>query len=102
MNETKMGYCESKSVCFPISKNTAVKDQRVNGSGCFITKHLRYTLMGFERNYQVQILSKQINKIRLYSSKTALQSLIKLTIDPRFFTGFADGESYFSIKIIGT
>jgi len=39
-----------------------VKEQRVDGS-CFINNKklmkLRYTLMGFERNYQTKILSKQ-------------------------------------------
>jgi hypothetical protein len=30
--EKKMGYRESKSVCFPFFGNTAVKEQRVDGS----------------------------------------------------------------------
>ena len=106
ISEKKMGSRESKSVCFPIFRNTAVKDQRVNGSWCINSIQLMYinsiqskcTLMNFKRNFQVKILSKQINKIRLYSSKTVSQSL-KLAIEPRFFTGFADGESCFSINI---
>jgi hypothetical protein len=37
--------------------------------------------MGFGRNYQVGILSNQINKLRMYTS-IAAQSDIKLTMDP--------------------
>ena len=55
MNENEMGYRGSKSA------NKAVKEQRVDGSWCKKPLHLRYTLMGFERNYQVKILSKQLN-----------------------------------------
>ena len=37
--------------------NAIVKEQRVYGSGCIISKsimHLRHTLTDFERNYQVK------------------------------------------------
>jgi hypothetical protein len=47
-----------------------VKEQRVDGSwykGFFNPMYLRCTLMGFERNYQIKIPSKQLN-IRNYSS----------------------------------
>jgi hypothetical protein len=59
IDEKKMGYRGSKSLFF---KNS-VKEQRVDGSWCFNNKllHLRYTLTGFERNYQVKIPSKQLN-----------------------------------------
>ncbi len=59
MNENEMGYRGSKS---PIFLREGVKEQRVDGS-CFINNtkimKLRYTLMGFERNYQTKIPSKQ-------------------------------------------
>ena len=61
MNESEMGYRGSKSV---LESNT-VKEQRVDGSYCIKAKsnlmQLRCTLMGFERNYQVKVLSKQLN-----------------------------------------
>jgi hypothetical protein len=56
LNETEMGYRGSKSA------NKAVKEQRVYGSGSIAKNKqmlLRCTLMGFERNYQVKIPSKQ-------------------------------------------
>lgn len=52
INENKMGYCGSKSEIF------SVKEQRVNDS--FSKSNflgLRCILMGFERNYQIKILS---------------------------------------------
>jgi hypothetical protein len=44
-----------------------VKEQRVDGSWLLIMfktlfRSLRCTLMGFERNYQIKILSKQLTK----------------------------------------
>jgi hypothetical protein len=50
----------------------AVKEQRVDGSWWIsyfkLPKliHLRCTLMGFERNYPIKILSKQLNKLFFY------------------------------------
>src|SRR6201986_1464114 len=55
MNENEMGYRGSKSNF--ISK--FVKEQRVDGSYCINLMQLRYTLMGFERNYQFKIPSNQ-------------------------------------------
>ena len=57
MSENEMGYRGSKSA------NKAVKEQRVDGSYCIKTKimQLRCTLMGFKRNYQIKVLSKQLN-----------------------------------------
>jgi hypothetical protein len=46
-------------------KSVTVKEQRVDGSYANILA-LRCTLVGFDRNYQVKILSNQINK-RLFS-----------------------------------
>jgi len=62
MNENEMGYRGSKSFFFLFKKKN-VKEQRVDGS-YLINKFknlmkLRYTLMGFERNYQTEISSKQ-------------------------------------------
>ena len=50
--------------------NFIVKEQRVDGSWCgFSSTHLRCTLMGFEINYQVRILSyEKINLQRFFSS----------------------------------
>jgi len=61
MKETEMGYRGSKSVT-GLYKLGTVKEQRVDGSwpGLF-SPCLRYTLMDFERNYQIRILSNQIN-----------------------------------------
>ena len=58
MIENEMGYRGSKSVL------AAVKEQRVDGSWllAFSIRSLRYTLMGFQRNYQIKVLSKQLNK----------------------------------------
>ena len=42
-------------------KSAVVKEQRVNGSCHRNFMWLNYTLMAFERNYQVKILSKKIN-----------------------------------------
>ena len=61
MTENEMGYRGSKSVFL----NSTVKEQRVDGSwsNYLLNKSLlRCTLMGFERNYQVKVLSKQLNK----------------------------------------
>ena len=106
MIEREMGYRGSKSVVglnkYINHKSIAVKEQRVDGSWygnnlpC-----LRCTLMDFERNYQVKILSKQTNIIRTYSTISTHKPLnIKESnMNPWFFTGFADAESSFSILI---
>ncbi len=90
MSENKMGYRGSKSA------NLAVKEQRVDGSWCKKPLHLRCTLMGFERNYQIKIPSNQLNK-QCYStlSKTGLNN----KLNPWFITGFADAEGCFSFAI---
>ena len=78
MSENEMDNRWSKSV---ILKNIIVKEQRVDGSYTG-NSVLRYTLMGFERNYQLKILSKQLiekkfSTLRSYSNST----------DPWFWTG---------------
>jgi len=73
----------------------SVKEQRVDGSWCIKHKnmHLRYTLMGFERNYQVNNPSKQLNKL-FYSTLNHNSKL-----NPWFITGFSDAEGCFSISV---
>jgi hypothetical protein len=69
IDENKMEYRGSKSVF-----NNTVKEQRVDGSWFLakIARSLRCTLMGFERNYQIKILSKQLKL-----NKRNLSSLVK-------------------------
>jgi hypothetical protein len=68
MKETEMGYRGSKSDF----EYKFVKEQRVDGSW-FLNKiavpnrNLRFTLMGFERNYQVKYPSNQLN-IKYFST----------------------------------
>lgn len=88
--ERAMEYRGSKSV---ISKNITVKEQRIDGSWCGINlPHLRYILMGFERNYQTGIPSNYINTHR-YSSSLLTQPVIlnsivdNIKINPWFVTG---------------
>ena len=96
MIEKEMGYRGSKS-----NKGNIlfVKEQRVDGS--YINKlMLRCTLTGFERSYQVKILSNQINQIRTYSANNTSQKLkLNGSIDPWFLTGFSDAEGTFSVLI---
>ena len=109
LKETSIDYRGSKSIVLD-NKSTIVKEQRVKGSwqenisrplieGCFSC--LRCALMGFERNYQIRILSKQINKQRkrLFSSNVVPQQ-VNLKLNPWWLTGFVDGEGCFSIDII--
>ena len=82
MNENEMEYRGSKSV----SINEAVKEQRVDGSWSnylLSNSFLRYTLMAFERKYQIKVLSKQLkNKTNFCSAQVQLSKL-----DPWFVTG---------------
>lgn len=49
-----------------IKVNIVLKEQRVNASWYGINlPYLRYTLTGFERKYQIRILSNQINNLPL-------------------------------------
>ena len=100
MNESEMGYRGSKSSLL-YSKirlgNEGVKEQRVDGSLCINSKrmHIRYTLMDFERSYQVKILSKQL--INYYSTKSVINNN---KLNPFFVTGFTDAEGTFSSSIV--
>jgi hypothetical protein len=96
MMETEMGYRGSKSVLF----HSTVKEQRVDGSWrnkFLINSLLRCTLMGFERNYQVKILSKQLNKNNFFTSAYAQVQFTRL--DPLFLTGFCDAEASVNVFI---
>jgi LAGLIDADG endonuclease len=55
--------------------------------------------MGFERNYQIKILSNQKNILRTYVTINTHKPLLvqKPKMNPWFLTGFADAESSFSI-----
>nr|YP_010130174.1 LAGLIDADG endonuclease [Clavaria fumosa]QPZ51076.1 LAGLIDADG endonuclease [Clavaria fumosa] len=90
--EKIMGYRGSKSE-FNIK---SVKEQRVNGNWWIKSNlsHLRYTLMGSEKNYQIKIPSKQLNKI----SYSTLDNKPKF-LTPWFISGLIDGEGSFSISI---
>ena len=67
MLERKMEYRGSKSEFL-----YSVKEQRVDGHRCVNLMHLRYALMGFERNYQIRILSNHL--ITLRKSYTSLST----------------------------
>ena len=77
-----------------------VKEQRVDGSWllnklAIIIRSLRYTLMGFERSYQIKIPSKQLN-----INKRNFSTLINHSkLNPWFVTGFSEAESSFGVSI---
>ncbi len=104
MNESEIGNRGSKSA---LDTFNTVKEQRVNGSRYgFNLSYLRCTLMGFERNYRIGVLSNQINTIRLFTTSSVLQSSFLLVntdlpqkFNPWWYTGFIDGEGYFSVGI---
>jgi len=52
--------------------------------------------MGFERNYQVKVLSKRLCK--QISTLTSSPHPLKLILNPWFVTGLIDGEGVFSIS----
>ena len=88
-SERNVGNRGSKSV---ILNNIAVKEQRVYGCICGMNlSHLRCTLMGFERNFQVKIPSNLIIQRRLYSKCSLNLYVDKLPQlnEPWFMSGFA-------------
>ena len=97
MSENEMGYRGSKSLL----ESSKVKEQRVDGSylggSALKSPKLRCTLMGFERNYQFKVLSKQLNNKFFHTSASAQVKSTKL--DPWFVTGFCDAEASFSVSI---
>jgi len=121
MIEREMGYRGSKSVkdfnipTSQIINPLTVKEQRVDGSWCInhaLAKHkklmhLRCTLMGFERNYQVRIPSNLIKTSRNNYSVLSSLSKLELTINPcakkninlQWISGFIDAEGCFMIQV---
>ena len=107
MIEKEMGYLRSKSINFNKKKKSViVKEQWVDSSQCINTTkiHLRNTLMGFEINYQIKILSNQIFKIRQFcSSAVSNQPIINsqsAPLKPLFITGFVDAEGSFTVSVL--
>ena len=102
-SERNVGNRGSKSVIFASHESITVKEQRVNGSWCGINlPHLRCTLMGFERNYQVKIPSNQIIQRQLYSTVSNLDNTVsKLpqVNEPWFISGFSDAEGCFLVIV---
>jgi len=122
-SEKNVGYRGSKSVICGRKLCIPVKEQRVNGSCTGAIKYtplLRYTLMGFARNYPVRILSNQIyinplmQKVRFNSiapkvlfstsnlpfcSNSDEGFNMKGKLHPDFITGLTDGEGFFGISI---
>jgi hypothetical protein len=96
MKETKIGYCGSKS----IKTIFIVKEQRVDGSLSLNLqlRDIKCTLMGFEKNYQIRILSNQINLrgTRLFTSKAQLvnpcfeKHNFDTPLNPLALSGFID------------
>ena len=81
MIESEMGYRGSKSDS--VSHTEFVKEQRVDGSWLLklavLIRSLRYTLMGFERNYQIKVLSKQLKyKTNFYGGHGPHQRAISI------------------------
>jgi len=101
MKETEMGYRGSKSsdTIGLLNNNNlivkGVKEQRVDGNWCFylsnllprkaMQKHLRYTLMGLERGYPVEVPSKQSSR---NISTCILTGKKDMSLNPYFITGF--------------
>lgn len=86
-----------------------LKEQRVDGKLCNkIGLHLRYTLLGFERNRLIKILSNLIiirracSTMKFVGSKEVYQHTSSVTdsnLNPWFIAGLADGECYFMVRI---
>lgn len=92
MIEREMDNCGSKLTY------KVIKEQRVDGNWYGVKPNLRCTLTDFERNYQVKVLSNQINN--KYYSTTACSNIDGNSLDPWFITGFCDAEASFMILIL--
>ena len=117
MIEREMGDRGSKSKLSlnrPTShKLNFVKEQRVDGSLCLINKHIRCTLMGFERNYQIKIPSNQIRTFLCFRKTNnncfewdislkqinEVNNFSRNKLNKWFITGFSDAESSFIILV---
>lgn len=99
-SEKNVGNRGSKSAIF---NNTAVKEQRVNGSRYGINlSYLRCILTGFEKNYLVKNPSYQIIPRRFYSIQSDLNNdMNKLPQfnEPWFISGFTDAEGCFLVLV---
>jgi len=87
------------------NKKILVKEQRVDGSRSkYNNSLLRCTLTGFEKNYQVKVLSKQLNKNK-FSTSVSLRSGLEVwkmketNLAPWFVTAFCDAEASFTIAL---
>ena len=109
--EKEMDYRVSKSIILK-SESLIVKEQWIDGSwqGVFKYSCLRNKLTGFERNYQLVILSEFTFFPRLYIGNNQINRQIKYNLiayssniksikDPWFITGFTDAEGSFYISI---
>lgn len=79
MLERAMEYRGSKSVMF--TNNNTVKEQRVGGHRCVKFTHLRFALMGFERNYQIRIPSNHLNTSLLIPPKGGIRRRLYTTLE---------------------
>lgn len=102
-----MGNHGSKSITAnKNNRSVIVKEQRVDSSqGMNIKKmSLRSTLMDFERNCQVKILSNQILQIRqLCCSAVSDQPITdykSTPLKPLFITGLIDAEGSFTVSVL--
>jgi hypothetical protein len=120
--EKGMGNRGSKSTVLVRKLYTVVKEQRVDGSyiGLVTNPILRYTLRGFERISWYGIPSKQILIKRYYTTNvsninldselssingrgasnpyTSLGIQKSFKLNPRFITGFTDGDGSFTVS----
>jgi len=89
--EKEMGNRGSKSEFI----SNSVKEQRADGSWYKNSNlmYLRCALMGFERNYQINIPSNQLNKLPF---STLIQ---RPKLNPWFISGFTDAEGCFTILV---
>jgi len=94
INEKQMGNRGSKSDL----RTKSVKEQRVDGNWWNKPIHLRCTLTGFERNYQIKIPSKQLKINKLFYSSLNY----KPNLNPWFITGLLDAEGSFFTSIFKT
>ena len=113
MMETEIGNRGSKIV-FNLGHNSndigfTVKEQRVDdsklGFKLSAKPNLRCTLMGFERNHQIKILSNQLkNFSSLFIARSDINGepkpeTLDTVLNPWFITGFTDAEGCFQLSI---
>ena len=107
MMETEMGNRGTKSKFNQGVRGNFVKVQRVDGSWSIEAKPhkmlLRCTLMDFKRSYQINVLSKGLNKSTFSTVSYVRQQSNTVSgdkpLNPYFLTGFTDAEGCFSISV---